>query len=219
MRHFRIDPGTITTTVTKWLFQPDGGLACLFHQMPQIEDMIPPGWNYNPSRWSERVPLMMISAIGFCIAMYLGFYQMHIVNSAWDPFFYDGTAKVLTSKLSKNFPIPDALLGAFAYLLDLVSAIIGGTDRWKSKPWIVIIFGMAVGPLGLMSVFLVISQPIIVGHWCTLCLCSAAISIVMISPAMDELLACLQYLQRVHQKKRSLWKAFWGNRQIREKII
>jgi uncharacterized membrane protein len=183
------------------------------------QSLIPPAWSYNPSSWKERIPLLVIAFLGFCIAMYLAFYQMHITHNVWDPFFGDGTEKVLTSKLSQKFPIPDALLGAFGYLLDVVTGVIGGTDRWKTKPWIVIIFGVAVGPLGLVSILLVISQPIVVGHWCTLCLCSAIISVMMISPAMDELLASLQYLQRVKSKRLPVWKAFWGNKEIEQKLI
>ena len=182
-------------------------------------ETIPPAWNYNPSSWPQRIPLIVVGFAGFCIAMYLAFYQMHIVNSVWDPFFGDGTEKVLTSKLSQKFPIPDALLGAFGYLVDVVTGIVGDTQRWKTKPWIVIIFGIAVGPLGLVSILLVISQPVIVGHWCTLCLCSAVISVIMISPAMDEFLASLQYLQRVKHKKLSVWKAFWGNKTIEQKVV
>lgn len=181
--------------------------------------MIPPAWNYNPSTWQQRIPLIIVGFIGFCIAMYLAFYQLKIVDSVWDPFFGNDTEQVLTFKLSQNFPVPDALLGAFGYLLDVVSGIIGGIDRWKTKPWIVVLFGIAVGPLGLVSILLVISQPVIVGHWCTLCLCSALISVIMISPAMDEFLASLQYLQRVKNKKLSVWKAFWGNKENKIKII
>jgi hypothetical protein len=33
----------------------------------------------------------------------------------------------------------------------------------------------------------------------------------MIGPAMDELLASLQYLKREHHAGRSLWHAFWGS--------
>jgi uncharacterized membrane protein len=180
---------------------------------------IPPAWKYNPSAWGQRIPLAVIGFVGFCVAMYLAFYQLHIVDSVWDPFFGESTEKVLTSGVSKKFPIPDALLGAFGYVLDVVTGLIGGTDRWKTKPWIVIVFGMAVGPLGLVSIFLVIAQPVLVGYWCTLCLCSAVISVVMISPAMDELLASLQYLQRVKSRNFSVWKAFWGNKEIESKVI
>ena len=181
--------------------------------------MIPPAWNYNPSSKQNRIPLVIMAFIGFCIAMYLSFYQMHIIKNVWDPFFGDGTEKVLTSTLAKKFSIPDALLGALAYLTDLVTGSIGGADRWRTKPWAVLFFGVAVGPIGLFSVFLVISQPVIVGHWCTLCLCSAFISVVIISPAVDESLASLQYLQRVKNRKRSVWKAFWGDKEIEQTII
>lgn len=171
---------------------------------------IPPAWNYNPSSWGQRIPLVIIAFVGFCIAMYLSFYQMHIIDDVWDPFFGKGTKNVLSSGLSKKFAVPDALLGAGGYLLDVITGIIGGVGRWKKMPWIVIIFGVAVGPLGLVSIFLVIAQPVIVGSWCFLCLCSAVISVWMISPAMDEMLASLQYLQRVKRKQKSVWNAFWG---------
>jgi hypothetical protein len=32
----------------------------------------------------------------------------------------------------------------------------------------------------------------------------------MIGPAMDEILASLQYLKREHARGSSLWDAFWG---------
>lgn len=142
--------------------------------------------------------------------MYLSLFQLGIIPGVWDPFFHNGTEKVLTSSVSRVLPVPDALLGAFGYLIDVVTGLIGGTKRWKEAPWVVVIFGLAVGPLGLVSIFLVIAQPVIVGAWCTLCLCSAVISVIMISPAMDEFLASLQYLQRVRYRKESVWKAFWG---------
>jgi hypothetical protein len=74
----------------------------------------------------------------------------------------------------------------------------------------VILFGLAVGPLGAISILLVISQPVLLDAWCTLCLASAVVSVVMIGPAMDEMLASLQYVKRERDRGRSLWDAFWG---------
>ena len=175
---------------------------------------IPPGWDYNPSTWPERLPLVIVAIIGLGIAIYLSLFQLHIIDTVWDPFFGSQTQKVLTSPVSKILPVPDALLGALGYLTDAVTGIIGGTGRWRTKPWIVIVFGVAVGPLGLVSILLVISQPVLFEAWCTLCLCSAVISVVMISPAMDEMLASLQFLQRVKRSGKPVWKAFWGSREI-----
>jgi general stress protein CsbA len=86
-------------------------------------------------------------------------------------------------------------------------------DRWigamEDMPWMVILFGIAVGPLGLVSIFLVISQPMLLHAWCTLCLFSALISLIMIGPAMDEVAASLQFLRRSHEQNRSVWNTFW----------
>jgi uncharacterized membrane protein len=195
------------------------GIAfCYIIIMHEATVHIPPSWDYNPSAWSQRWPLILAAFIGFQIALYLGLYQLRIISTVWEPFFGRGSELVLNSFISKALPVPDALLGAFGYVLDVVTGAIGGTDRWKTKPWIVILFGIAIGPLGLISVMLVIFQPILVGAWCTLCMVTAVLSVVMISPAMDELLASLQYLQRVKQNGYSVWKAFWGNSAIIDKV-
>lgn len=180
---------------------------------------IPPGWDYNPSTWQQRIPLLIVAFIGFLIAMYLGAYQLRWVGSVWDPFFGKGSERILNSSVSRVLPVPDALLGAFGYLMDVVTGVIGGKARWRSMPWMVIIFGIAVGPLGMVSILLVILQPVLFHAWCTLCLCSALISIVMISPATDELLASLQYLQRVRRRGLSFWGAFWGKASIAQQNI
>ncbi|MBX6341322.1 MAG: vitamin K epoxide reductase family protein [Thermomicrobiaceae bacterium] len=171
---------------------------------------IPPGWSYNPSAWGERVPILLLALVGFAIAAYLALYQLGAFASVWEPFFGDGSEVILHSSVSRLLPVPDAALGAFGYLLDAVSGAIGGEERWRRRPWIVVIFGLAVGPLGATSVLLVIFQPVLFHAWCTLCLASATISVLMIGPAMDELLASLQYLKRVRAEGRSVWRAFWG---------
>lgn len=171
---------------------------------------LPPGWSYNPSSWGQRIPIVILALVGFGIAMYLGFFQLGIVETVWEPFFGDGSNTILTSKTSKILPVPDAILGAFGYFLDALTGIIGGKRRWRTMPWIVIVFGLAIGPLGLVSLLLVVLQPVLYQSWCTLCLASAFISIVMIGPAVDEMLASLQLMQRAKRKKLSLWKVFWG---------
>lgn len=170
----------------------------------------PPGWERNPSDWRERLPIIVLAAVGAAIATYLSLYQFDIIGTVWEPFFGGGSRMVLDSKVSHILPIPDAALGAFGYLLDTVTGAIGGTRRWKTMPWIVIIFGVAVGPLGAVSIMLVVFQPVLFDSFCTLCLASAVVSVAMIGPAMDEFLASLQHLKRVRASERSTWRAFWG---------
>ncbi len=170
----------------------------------------PPGWSKNPSAWDERVPIVALALVGTGIATYLALYQLEMIDAVWEPFFGTGSRTILNSKVSHILPIPDAALGALGYLLDAVTGVIGGTQRWRTMPWMVIIFGLAVGPLGAISILLVILQPVMFDAFCTLCLTSAVISVLMIAPAMDEVLASLQHIQRERRHGQSLWRAFWG---------
>lgn len=171
---------------------------------------IPDGWSYDPSAWSQRLPLVLVALVGFVIAAYLALYQVRLIPTVWEPFFGGDSERILNSRISHLLPIPDAALGAMGYLVDAVAALIGGRGRWRTRPWVVLFFGLAVGPLGAVSVALVIAQPVLFDAWCTLCLASAFISLLMIGPAMDEFLASLQYLKRQHVEGRSVWRAFWG---------
>lgn len=177
-------------------------------------DEIPPGWDYNPASWPQRIPIIVLAVIGFLIAGYLALYQLRILTTVWEPFFGNGSVKILNSPVSHVLPIPDAALGAFGYLVDAVAGAIGGRKRWKTMPWIVVLFGLAVGPLGLVSLMLVVFQPVLFDAWCTLCLVTAVISVVMIGPAMDEFLASMQYLKRIKESGKSLWRGFWGYKDV-----
>jgi uncharacterized membrane protein len=172
---------------------------------------IPPGWDYNPAAWSQRLPIVALALIGTAIATYLALFQLGVVTTVWEPFFADGSRKILTSGLSKVLPIPDAALGALSYVVDAIAGLVGGRGRWRTMPWIVVLFAVLVGPLGAISIGLVIAQPVVYDAWCTLCLASAAVSVAMIGPAMDEALASLQHLKRVADSRDgSVWRAFWG---------
>lgn len=170
----------------------------------------PPGWRSNPSSWGQRIPIIVLATVGVLVAGYLSLFQLGFVGSVWEPFFGDGSRRVLESRFSRVLPIPDAALGAFGYLLDAVTGAIGGRDRWRTMPWIVLLFGFAIGPLGAVSILLVILQPVALDAWCTLCLVSALISVLMIGPALDEVLASLQHLRRERQRGRSVLRAFVG---------
>jgi len=172
---------------------------------------IPPGWDYNPSAWSQRYPIIGLSLLGVAIAGYLALFQVGVFDDVWEPFFGDGSRKILTSWVSELMhPVPDAALGAVGYLVDAITGAVGGRRRWRTMPWMVVVFGLAIGPLGVVSVLLVILQPVLFDSWCTLCLASGVVSVLMIGPAMDETLASLQHLKRVRERGESTWQAFWG---------
>ncbi len=176
----------------------------------------PPGWSHNPSAWTERGPIIALAALGAAIAGYLAAWQYELVGHVWEPFFGDGSRVILDSPLSHVLPISDAALGALGYLADAVAGAVGGQRRWATRPWIVVLFAILVGPVGLVSVALVIAQPLLYGEWCTLCLASAIVSVAMIGPVMDEALATLQHLRRVRDTPgHSAWRALWGRADTR----
>jgi hypothetical protein len=177
--------------------------------MDQAATYDPPGWNYNPSGWGDRLPITALSATGLGIALYLGLYQLHVLHRVWEPFFGDGSDMVL-----RHTPIsrvlPDALVGAFFYFLDLTFSLIGGRDRWRSVPWAVLLQGINSVGLGFAGVGLAILQRVAFGHYCTLCLSSAACSVLMVGFALAEALATLQHLRRVRRRGGSVNEAVWG---------
>ena len=174
-----------------------------------IGPQIPPGWTYNPSAWPQRIPVIFFAIIGWFIARYLASFQLHYIDYVWDPFFGLGTEKVITSLISRDFPVPDAGLGAMAYSLEAIMGAKGGARRWHTMPWIVVIFGILVVPLGFVSITLVMLQPIAVGAWCGLCLIIATCMLIMLALTIDEVVAVCQYLKRIRQEKKPFWRTFF----------
>ncbi len=181
-------------------------------------DAIPPGWSYNPASWSQRIPIVILAFVGGIMAFYLTLFQWNVVRTIWEPFFAgppgyeNGSARILKSPTSEIFPWPltDGFLGFLGYVFDAIFGLIGGVKRWRTMPWVVIIFGLLVGPLGAVSIGLVITQPLAYDTFCTLCVGTAIVSVLMIGPAMDEMLASLQYMRLVKQRGLPFWKYFWG---------
>jgi len=180
-------------------------------------DVHAPPWRHNPSSWRHRVPICLLAGVATVISVYLALYQWRLIDSVWDPVFGGQSARVLDSAASETMRrwigAPDAALGALAYLGDLLFGLAGSTRRWQYRPWLVLMFGLDVIPLGLVSVILVILQGTVVGAWCFLCLVTALISLILVGLAYDEVWSSLLYLRRVWQRTqsgRAVWDAFCG---------
>ncbi len=171
---------------------------------------LPPGWSYNPSTWPSRILIAFFACIGWFISRYLAVYQLGYIDMMWDPFFGNGTINVITSDVSRAFPISDAGLGAVSYTIELLLACYGGPMRWCRTPWLVIIYGILVVPVSLVSIGLIILQPVAVGSWCTLCLMTAVCMLLMATLAVGELALVLQMLAKARRQKKPLWPLFWN---------
>ena len=164
---------------------------------------VPPGWSYNPSSWSQRLPIILLAVIGLEVSRYLAAYQLGHVDGVWEPFFagspadpQNGTEEIITSHVSEAWPVSDAAVGGYTYALEILTGIVGTRARWRTMPWLVLLFGLMIAPLGVVSIFFIIIQPILIGTWSTLALIAAAAMLIQIPYSLDELLATAQFMRR-----------------------
>ena len=165
--------------------------------------MVPPGWSYNPSEWTQRLPIIALAIVGLYVSRYLAAYQLEHIPDVWDPFFagsptdpQNGTEEIITSHVSEAWPVSDAAVGGYTYLLEILTGIVGSRARWRTMPWLVVLFGLMIAPLGITSIFFIIIQPVVIGTWSTIALIGAAAVLLQIPYSLDELLATLQFLRR-----------------------
>jgi nucleoside-diphosphate-sugar epimerase/uncharacterized membrane protein len=177
---------------------------------------VPPGWTYSPSTFAQRLPIAYLGLIGLLISRVLTAYQLGHIDHVFEPFFQgsaadprNGTEEIITSWVSKAWPIPDAGLGAISYTLEVLMAVMGTRDRWRTMPWMVTFFGILVIPLGVVSIYFIIIQPILLSTWCTLCLAAALAMLIMIPFALDEVIAMGQYLYWSKRRGRPLIRTFF----------
>src|SRR5690606_9945205 len=108
----------------------------------------PPGWNYNPSSWTQRLPIVLVALIGLQVSRYLAAYQLGHIDGVWEPFFAgspldprNGTEEIITSQVSEAWPVSDAAVGGWTYVLEILTGLVGTRARWRTMPWLVLLFG------------------------------------------------------------------------------
>jgi hypothetical protein len=162
---------------------------------------VPPGWGHNPSKWSHRLPVLLLALAGCGIATYLALYQVHVLPTVWEPVFGNGSTVILReSAVARLLPVPDAALGAGVYLLEALAELPGDESRWRTKPWAVALLGLIAAGLGVAALGLVLAQALWFHHFCTLCLASAACSLLGCAAAAPEVWATVQHLRRERRR-------------------
>ncbi|MDZ4139897.1 MAG: DNA polymerase III subunit epsilon, partial [Erythrobacter sp.] len=78
-----------------------------------------------------------------------------------------------------------------------------------TMPWMVTFFGILVIPLGVISIYFIISQPIVIGTWSTLALIAALAMLIMIPFALDEVIATGQFLAWAKRRGKPLIRTFF----------
>jgi len=154
--------------------------------------------------------------IGLLTSRILTAYQLGHIDHVWEPFFVgslvdprNGTEEIITSSMSKAWPIPDGGLGTVSYVLEILMAVMGTRDRWRTMPWMVTFFGILVIPLGVISIYFIISQPLVIGTWSTLALIAGLAMLIMIPFALDEVIAMGQFLMWAKRRGKPLIRTFF----------
>ncbi|WP_027134060.1 NAD-dependent epimerase/dehydratase family protein [Geminicoccus roseus] len=184
------------------------------HEGMMDENDVPPGWSYSPSSWVQRLPIIALGFFGFLIARQLAAYQLGYTDHIVEPFFAgvggrNGSEHIVTSDVSRAWPIADGGLGASSYLIEALMGAMGSSKRWRTMPWMVTFFFILVVPLGGVSIFFIVIQPIMIGTYCTLCLVAAAAMLAMIPLTLDEVVAMTQYMLRSRRAGRPFWRTFF----------
>ncbi|MEQ7154195.1 NAD-dependent epimerase/dehydratase family protein [Brevundimonas aurifodinae] len=174
----------------------------------------PPGWSYCPSTYLQRMPIIVMGAIGLVLSRVLTAYQLGHIDGAWEPFFdvpgvLNGAEYIITSDMSKAWPVADGGVGTMIYMIEILMGAMGGRARWRTMPWMVLLFGVIVVPLGVVSIYFIIMQPIAIGTYCTLCLAAGLAMLIMIPYSLDELVAMGQFLVLNKRRGRPVWSAFF----------
>jgi uncharacterized membrane protein len=135
-------------------------------------------------RW-RSFALLCLALVGLLISLDLAAFQVGVAGPPWEPLFGDGSRRVLTSDLSRLLPIPDAAVGAGAYLVEAVlsAALVirpSGLTRAAIALAVVASIGAAIGAV------LLAYQVLVVGAACTLCVASAVVSWVLAGGAIVE---------------------------------
>lgn len=157
--------------------------------------------NHSPSSWRSRVPITLLATAGLLIASYLAAYQLGLVREVWEPFFGRGSERVLHSFMSRILPLPDAALGAIGYAFEVMASLIGGANRYRARTRVVLFYGLVVAALAITAIALTAIQFFVVQAACTLCLTSAAISLVVAFLARAEVFAAVHLLYAKRKTK------------------
>lgn len=159
--------------------------------------------------------MIFLAVIGLLISRYLGGYQLDTIDHVWEPFFggtlesKNGSEQIIASDVSKAWPVPDAGLGAMIYGLEILFGAIGTSQRWRRMPWLVVLFGILIVPLGAISILFIVIQPIMIGTYSTLALIAAAAMVWQIPYSLDEFVATFQFLRRRHRAGQPWLRVFF----------
>lgn len=149
---------------------------------------------------ARATALAVLAIVGTAVSAYLAAYELGWIDTVWDPLFGTGSERVLTSGIARLLPVPDAVLGTAGYAADAILAALlaagVGADVLVSSA-----LALVAGVGAVVGIALAVSQPLLVGTFCTLCLASTLISIVLGAGAVAEAIAVRSRTGQPHREE------------------
>lgn len=146
----------------------------------------PPGWSVNPSLYSQRLPVILLAVLGLTLSIDM---------------------RELSGALARDV---NTLAIEAALAIAVITGSIGSERRWSRKPWLVAIFGLAIGPAAFVASTWSLIELSFDGTWNSREVGRSVAALMAIGPAMDEVLASLQFVRSQSKKGRSPIRVFLG---------
>jgi uncharacterized membrane protein len=159
----------------------------------------------------KRAFSAIFALLAFCSARYMAAFQLGHIASIFDPLFGKGTELVITSFISKSFPISDAGLGAIFYLVEAIFSFAGDEKRYRTSPWIVLVFGLMASSTTLVGIILLFLQLFVLKVLCFWCLFAAIMAVAIFCLSWGEFRECLTWIQILKNKKIALRNILKGD--------
>jgi len=175
---------------------------------------VPLGWNYNPASWSQRLPVTVLALAGFTLSTWFALYAPVGFSPLLSFLTFSPRFHFVSLNLRRLVPSPEMGFSAFGFLLQIVGSLVGNTRRWRIRPYWVVALGLALLLLAAFNVSQTALECVFTDRWCLAPLLAAIISILMIGPAMDEVLASLQHFKRTRHANKHKWLFFWNRHSL-----
>jgi uncharacterized membrane protein len=155
-------------------------------------------------RATRRIGVFILSLAGIGQAAYMLAYRQRIIDSIACPLFGEGCKTVGRSRQSAHYGIPNAAIGAAAYVLMALLALLSGY-RPRTGVLLPLARAAVAGGAVAASVLLVREQVVTVRAWCFWCLTSGLTNLAMFMLSLADAVPTLRAIAR--SLRRSLGSA------------
>lgn len=155
--------------------------------MSSRDDAAPPGWEVNPSTPGQRAPIVALGLAGLVASAIACAHAWRFTLELWEPF------PVVTRNgwTVPAVPVPGPELDLAAFVAIVVLALVGRSDRWRSRSGWTIAANLVVLMTAVSSVLRWSMQFALSGSTSSVFFFTTAVATALIPLSADEMYAAL----------------------------